>query len=213
MTALADNVRALTGGNDALTLDAMASGLSEQLTYVENALDAVAAKGAAVPDFANLSALAGLIESISAGGTSALLGYEIDVGSFTPGETLTGGYTVQTRFTTDAEAPRSDVVICFLDNGFTSVERALSQYFVAGIYVGNVYSHASSGTGEYKEDAVGFYYNANGQKAYLTSTSYFIEFIIGENGEISFKVPNSANARLLAGDRYSWIYIRRAVDW
>jgi len=212
MTAVADGVRGLTGSAEALTLDGMASGLSEQLTHVQNALNAVSAKGAAVPESAKLSSLAGLIESLS-DSESSLFGFEIDCGSFTPGEDVSGGYTVETRFTTGSAAPRSDIVICFLDNEFSSAAKTQTQSFCAGIYIGNVYSCASSAAGNYKEDAVGFYFNSSGQKAYLTTVSNLIEFIIGDNGGISFKVSVSSNARLLAGCRYRWIYIRRALDW
>lgn len=69
MTAIADRLRALSGGTEALTLDGMASALNGQQTQAANAFSAVADMGGTVPVTQLPSTLPDAIRTIPTGVT------------------------------------------------------------------------------------------------------------------------------------------------
>lgn len=83
MTAIADNIRLLTGVSDAMGLDAMATNLSKVNTDISDAFTALTEKGVTVPNDAKVDALAPLIAAIESGGSNV--------------QVVTGTYTVATN--------------------------------------------------------------------------------------------------------------------
>lgn len=72
MTALADKIRVLSGTQDAMSLDAMASSVNNANTAVADALSALVEKGVEVPGGTNVTGLAELIAGIEIGGSDRL---------------------------------------------------------------------------------------------------------------------------------------------
>lgn len=80
LTALADEIRVLSGAEGTMGLDAMKSNVNTANSAVSAALSALVDKGVDVPDGSNVSGLAELIGMIESGG-------KVATGTFTPADT------------------------------------------------------------------------------------------------------------------------------
>lgn len=74
LTALADEIRVLSGSEGAMGLDAMKSNVNTANSAVSAALSALVDKGVEVPDGSNVSGLAELIGALEVGGVKVVSG-------------------------------------------------------------------------------------------------------------------------------------------
>lgn len=96
MTALADEIRILSGTEGTMGLDAMKNNVNAANSAVSAAITALTEKGVEVPDGTNVTGLAELISAIESGGSTLWNGGKFTIGSFVLAEETAGSYTIAT---------------------------------------------------------------------------------------------------------------------
>lgn len=96
LTALADEIRVLSGSEGTMGLDVMKSNVNSANSAVSAALSALVDKGVEIPDGSNVSGLAELIASLEVGAT-LWNGGKFTIGSFVLAEETTEEYIIATN--------------------------------------------------------------------------------------------------------------------
>lgn len=192
MTALADEIRILSGTEDTMGLDAMKNNVNAANSAVSAALTALTEKGVEVPDGTIVSGLAELIGAIETGGN--ILDCSYAAGSFTVAQNcikynIMSLSDLETLF--DGTLPTKSVGGYWLANGYTTTDSS-SAFFGFG---------ASPSSANY-----------------LTGTPYYISGssvtrgsgtnVIGFTGLEGLYVQSYSYAGFRAGTTYNWILIK-----
>ena len=187
--------------------------IQTELTRIINAkasiVAAVEGKGVTVPDGTKLSALAALVEAISAGGGGTLGEFSVYTGSFTPIEDL-DEYTIELGYNGASNAPVVEQFVVMRDAIRTEGGFSASSSLVYAIYMTNIKSAYSGGN-----QVKGFCgYDSSGS-IYTTTNSYYAN--LSWNSMSSSVTPRAMTIKsgsgkvfkLTAGCTYNWLVIRR----